>query len=74
MMMDMLARYAAVGDAVVCDLNQPYPHALKLVLKTPEAAAYANNLLAGEGSGWRLEPQPIMNGANVVIGGGTSSA
>ncbi len=57
-MKDVFARYAVVGDAVMCGVKHPYPHTLKLTLMTPEAAAYANNLLAREDSGWRLERKP----------------
>jgi hypothetical protein len=46
----------SVGDAVECDLREPYPHVSRWRLLTPEAAAHANTLLATPGSGWRKTP------------------
>lgn len=45
-----------VGDSVECDLREPYPHVNRWRLLTPEAAAFANELLAKPGSGWRKTP------------------
>jgi hypothetical protein len=46
----------SVGDAVECDLREPYPHVNRWRLLTPDAAEYANKLLATPGSGWRKTP------------------
>ena len=48
-------KYAAVGDVIECDVKHPCPQTIEMKLETPEACAYANNLLADENSGWRLK-------------------
>lgn len=48
--------FVGVGDTVECDLREPYPHVSRWTLLTPEAAAFANELLSLPGSGWRKTP------------------
>ncbi len=44
---------ASCGDTVECDLREPYPHTHRLTLLTPEATAFANELLARPNTPWR---------------------
>ena len=45
---------ASAGDTVECDVTEPQPQTHRLTLLTPEATAFANELLARPNSGWRL--------------------
>lgn len=45
---------AARGDTVECDVREPYPRTHRLTLMTPEATAFANELLARPNTPWRL--------------------
>jgi hypothetical protein len=54
--MEMAKPHAKVGDRLQCDLRIPTQRTLTMVLSTPQAAAYANELLADKSSGWRLVP------------------
>jgi hypothetical protein len=54
-----LPEVVTVGDAVECDLREPYPHVNRWRLLTPEAVAHANRILATPGSGWRKTPNAI---------------
>ena len=49
------ATYARVGDKISCDFRFPWPHTKTLSLDTPEAAAYANELLDEENCAWKLK-------------------
>lgn len=49
-----MSAFAGLGDILECDLREPYPHTHRLTLLTPEATAYANELLARENTPWRL--------------------
>ncbi|OQX14548.1 MAG: hypothetical protein BWK73_09135 [Thiothrix lacustris] len=46
--------YARVGDTIECDVTLPVAGTIRTVLKTRDAAAYANDLLMDVSSGWRL--------------------
>ena len=56
-----LPEVVTVGDAVECDLREPYPHVSRWRLRTPEAVAHANRILATPGSGWRKTPNEKGN-------------
>ena len=56
-----------VGDCVERDLREPYPHVSRWQLLTPEAAAYANQLLATPGSGWRKTPNDSLSSACTAL-------
>lgn len=47
-------QFACCGDTLECDLREPYPHTHRLTLLTPEATAFANELLALPNTPWRL--------------------
>lgn len=64
-------RYAGVGDSIGCTVANPTPQKITVRLETPEAAAYANTLLANERSGWRKVDLPHHA---ELSGGGTPSA
>ncbi len=42
---------ANIGGTIACDVRNPSPQTLALILETPEAAAHANELLADPTSG-----------------------
>jgi hypothetical protein len=46
---------ACVGDVVKVNVTNPHPQTIVLTLNTPDAAAYATELLNDPDSGWRLE-------------------
>jgi hypothetical protein len=46
---------ARVGDVMVVSVRLPYPQTHRLILETPAAVRYANELLADPKSGWVLE-------------------
>lgn len=51
---------ARVGDIVKVNVTNPYPQTYALTLLTPEAAAYATELLNDPAkSGWWLQPQIV---------------
>jgi len=45
---------ASCGDTVECDVREPHPQTHRLTLLTPEATAFANELLARPNTPWRL--------------------
>jgi hypothetical protein len=47
-------RFASVGDMIECELNLPPGKRLRVVLSTPEACAYGNELIAN-GRWWKVE-------------------
>ena len=61
-------RYARVGDVIAVNVREPHPRTIRIELATPEATAYANELLADPLSGWRVEsvdvPAPAPPGAS----------
>jgi len=44
---------AFVGDTIFCKVQNPSPQTLRVVLSTPEACAYGNELIAA--GRWRKE-------------------
>jgi hypothetical protein len=47
-------RFASCGDTVEVDIREPYPQTRRLTLLTPEATAFANELLARPNTPCRL--------------------
>ena len=43
---DCSASFASVGDVICCKVQNPFPQTLRVVLSTPEACAYGNELIA----------------------------
>lgn len=37
---------ASVGDVICCKVQNPFPQTLRVILSTPEACAYGNELIA----------------------------
>lgn len=55
--------FARVGDVIECDVTMPVSGTIRMVLKTREAAAFANDLLMDVNSGFRLvKKQSDLNG------------
>jgi len=53
--------FANVGDVVKVNVKHPHPATIVVTLSTPEAAAYATELLNDpEKSGWWLESRSEM--------------
>lgn len=45
--------FASVGDVIFCSVQNPFPQTLRVVLSTPEACDYGNELIAA--GRWRKE-------------------
>lgn len=43
-----------IGDTIQTAVKHPTPGVIKVVLKTPEACAFANKLLFDKKNGWQL--------------------
>ena len=54
----MLPRLARIGDQIETTVRHPTPGVIRMTLETPEACAYANDLLMNQKSGWQLV-QPL---------------